>query len=78
VVWLAGWLMECMECMVNWWTEELLDCKMLCEGSGQLVMKSGAWKMGEDEVNTVLVNKEGEEIAARETTWEKQVSGSRL
>jgi len=24
------------------------------------------------------VNKEGEEIAARETTWEKQVSGSWL
>lgn len=41
-------------------------------------MKSGAWKMGEDEVNTVLVNKEGEEIAARETTWEKQVTGSKL
>ena len=34
--------------------------------------------MGEDEVNTVLVSKEGDEVAARETTWEKQVTGSRL
>ena len=47
-------------------------------GAGQLVMKSGAWKMGEDEINTILVNKDGEEVASRETTWEKQVSGSRL
>ena len=67
-----------MECMVNEWIKELNNCKILCLGSGQLVMKSGAWKMGEDEVNTVLVSKEGDEVAARETTWEKQVTGSRL
>jgi predicted RNase H-like nuclease (RuvC/YqgF family) len=47
-------------------------------GSGQLVMKTGAWKMSEDEVNAVLVNKEGEEVASRETTWQKSVTGSKL
>ena len=72
------WIDGLMECMVNEWIKELNNCKILCLGSGQLVMKSGAWKMGEDEVNTVLVSKEGDEVAARETTWEKQVTGSRL
>merc|ERR1719312_759020 len=44
-------------------------------GDGQLVMKSGAWKMG-DQVFFSLVDKEGNEVASRETSWEKEVSGS--
>jgi len=44
-------------------------------GDGQLVMKSGAWKMG-DQVTCTLVNKDEEEIASRETTWNKDVQGS--
>jgi len=41
---------------------------------GQLVMKTGAWKIGED-VDTILVNKEGEELATRHTEWVKNVTG---
>jgi len=42
---------------------------------GQLVMKEGAWKMG-DTTNTVLVDKEGEVIATRDTTKEKESFGT--
>ena len=48
---------------------------ILLLGDGQLVMKSGAWKMG-DQVTCTLVNKDEEEIASRETTWNKDVQGS--
>jgi len=42
---------------------------------GQLVMKTGAWKIGDD-VDTVLVSKEGDEIASRHTEWVKDVKGA--
>ena len=42
---------------------------------GQLVMKEGAWKMG-DTTNTVLMDKEGEVIATRDTTKEKETFGT--
>ena len=42
---------------------------------GQLVMKEGAWKMG-DATNTILVNKEEEVIATRDTTKEKETFGT--
>jgi len=42
---------------------------------GQLVMKEGAWKLG-DITNTSLLNKEGEVVATRDTTKEKEVTGS--
>ena len=42
---------------------------------GQLVMKTGAWKIG-DEVDTILVDKEGEEVATRHTEWDRDVKGS--
>jgi len=42
---------------------------------GQLVMKTGSWKMG-DNVTFLLLNKDGDELASRETVWEKEVSGS--
>jgi len=41
---------------------------------GQLVMKEGAWKLG-DTTNTSLLDKEGEVVATRDTTKEKDVSG---
>jgi len=40
--------------------------------NGVLVMKTGAWSMA-DEVKVQLVNKEGEEMAARETNWQQEV-----
>ena len=40
--------------------------------SGVLVMKTGAWSMA-DEVKVQLVNKEGEEMAARDTNWQQEV-----
>merc|ERR1711892_1543439 len=42
---------------------------------GQLVMKEGAWKMG-DTTNTILVDKEGEVVATRDTTKEKETFGT--
>jgi len=42
---------------------------------GELVMKEGAWKLGET-VNTLLLDKEGEIVASRETKREKQAYGS--
>jgi len=42
---------------------------------GQLVMKEGAWKLGET-VNTLLLDKEGEIVASRDTKKEKQAYGS--
>ena len=42
---------------------------------GQLVMKEGAWKMG-NTTSTVLIDKEEEIIATRETTKEKEVLGT--
>jgi len=42
---------------------------------GQLVMKTGAWKIG-DEVDTLLLDKEGEEVATRHTQWERDVKGT--
>ena len=42
---------------------------------GQLVMKEGAWKMG-DTTQTVLVDKEGEVVATRDTTKEKESFGT--
>lgn len=41
---------------------------------GQLVMKEGAWKLG-DVTHTSLLNKEGEVVATRDTVKEKEVSG---
>ena len=41
----------------------------------QLVMKEGAWKMG-NTTSTVLIDKEEEIIATRETTKEKEVLGT--
>merc|ERR1719186_1306103 len=41
---------------------------------GQLVMKEGAWKLG-DTPNTSLLDKEGDVVATRDTTKEKEVSG---
>ena len=38
-------------------------------------MKTGSWKMG-DNVTFLLLNKDGDELASRETVWEKEVSGS--
>ena len=38
-------------------------------------MKTGAWKIGDD-VDTVLVSKEGDEIASRHTEWVKDVKGA--
>jgi len=42
---------------------------------GQLVMKMGAWKLG-DETNTSLTNKDGEVVATRDTVKEKEVTGT--
>jgi len=42
---------------------------------GQLVMKEGAWKLGET-VQTLLLDKEGEVVATRDTKKEKQAFGS--
>ena len=42
---------------------------------GQLVMKEGAWKFG-DMVETLLVDKEGEVLASRETKKEKEAFGA--
>jgi len=42
---------------------------------GQLVMKEGAWKMG-NTTSTVLIDKEEEVVATRETTKEKEVFGT--
>ena len=42
---------------------------------GQLVMKEGAWKMG-GTTQTVLVDKEGEVVATRDTTKEKESYGT--
>ena len=42
---------------------------------GQLVMKEGTWKMG-DIINTILVDKEGEVVATRDTTREKEAFGT--
>jgi len=42
---------------------------------GQLVMKEGAWKMG-DTTNTILMDKEGDVIATRDTTKEKEAFGT--
>lgn len=42
---------------------------------GQLVMKEGSWKMG-DITNTILVNKEGDVTATRDTTKEKEAYGT--
>jgi len=39
---------------------------------GVLVMKTGAWSMG-DEVKVQLVNKEQDEVAARDTDWTTEV-----
>jgi len=41
---------------------------------GQLVMKEGAWKLG-DTTNTSLLDKNGEAVATRDTTKQKNVSG---
>jgi len=41
---------------------------------GQLVMKEGAWKLG-DTTNTCLLDKDGGIVATRDTTKEKDVSG---
>ena len=42
---------------------------------GQLVMKEGAWKLGET-VNTLLLDKEGEIVASRDTKKEAETFGS--
>ena len=42
---------------------------------GQLVMKEGAFKLG-DSVETVLLDKEGEVVATRQTTREKEAFGT--
>ena len=42
---------------------------------GQLVMKEGAFKLG-DSVETVLLDKEGEVVATRQATREKEAFGS--
>ena len=42
---------------------------------GQLVMKEGAWKFG-DLVETVLVDKDGEILASRDTKKEAESFGS--
>ena len=42
---------------------------------GQLVMKEGAFKFG-DSVETVLLDKEGEVVATRQTVREKEAFGS--
>lgn len=42
---------------------------------GQLVMKEGAWKFG-DVVETLLVDKEGDILASRETRKETEAHGS--
>ena len=42
---------------------------------GQLVMKEGAWKLG-GTTNTILVDKEGEVVATRVTTKEKETFGT--
>ena len=42
---------------------------------GQIVMKEGAWKLG-DTVQTALLDKEGETVATRDTKREKQAFGS--
>ena len=42
---------------------------------GQLVMKEGAWKFG-DVVETLLVDKEGDILASRETRKEAEAHGS--
>jgi len=41
---------------------------------GQLVMKEGAWKLG-DTTNTSLLDKNGKAVATRDTTKQKDVSG---
>ena len=42
---------------------------------GQLVMKEGAWKMG-DTTSTILMDKEGKVIATRDTIKEKEAFGT--
>ena len=42
---------------------------------GQLVMKEGAWKMG-NTTSTVLIDKEEEVVATRDTTKEKEAFGT--
>ena len=42
---------------------------------GQLVMKEGAWKFG-DAVETILLDKEGEVVATRETKKEAETRGT--
>lgn len=41
---------------------------------GTLVMKSGAWKVGDD-AEITLVNKDGEEVATRNMSWEYEAKG---
>jgi len=58
---------------VTVWSSDSEEEHMPSEG--QLVMKEGAWKMG-DTTNTVLMDKEGEVIATRDTTKEKETFGT--
>ena len=43
---------------------------------GQLVMKEGAWKMGDTTTSTILMDKEGEVIATRDVIKEKEAFGT--
>ena len=43
---------------------------------GQLVMKEGAWKMGDTTTITILMDKEGKVIATRDVIKEKEAFGT--
>jgi len=58
--------------MVTVWSSDA-DAEHI-PSNGQLVMKEGAWKLG-DTTNTCLLDKDGGIVATRDTTKEKDVSG---
>lgn len=58
---------------VNVWSADSGETHNPSEG--QLVMKEGGWKVG-DSTHTELVNKEGELVATRDTTREKEAYGT--